>query len=81
LAALCVLGGGGSILMVPLLTYVGDLDAGQATATSLLVVGATSATRAISHARAVRWGVAAAECLMCIATSVGCKRFELYPRR
>jgi uncharacterized membrane protein YfcA len=57
--ALGMLGGGGSILMVPLLTYVGGLDAKQAIATSLLVVGATSAIGAISHARAgrVRWGV------------------------
>ena len=58
--ALGMLGGGGSILMVPLLTYIGGLDAKQAIATSLLVVGATSAVGAIGHARAgrVRWGVA-----------------------
>lgn len=57
--ALGMLGGGGSILMVPLLTYVGGLDAKQAIATSLLVVGVTSAIGAIGHARAgrVRWGV------------------------
>jgi uncharacterized protein len=57
--ALGMLGGGGSILMVPLLTYVGGLDAKQAIATSLLVVGATSAVGVIGHARAgrVRWGV------------------------
>jgi uncharacterized protein len=54
-----MLGGGGSILMVPVLTYIGGLDAKQAIATSLLVVGATSAIGAIGHARAgrVRWGV------------------------
>lgn len=57
--ALGMLGGGGSILMVPLLTYIGGLDPKQAIATSLLVVGATSAVGAIGHARAgrVRWGV------------------------
>jgi uncharacterized protein len=57
--ALGMLGGGGSILMVPLLTYVGGLDAKQAIATSLVVVSATSAVGAIGHARAgrVRWGV------------------------
>jgi uncharacterized membrane protein YfcA len=57
--ALGMLGGGGSILMVPLLTYIGGLDAKQAIATSLLVVGATSAIGAIGHARAgrVRWRV------------------------
>jgi uncharacterized membrane protein YfcA len=55
--ALGMLGGGGSILMVPLLTYVGGLDPKQAIATSLLVVGATSAIGVIGHARAgrVRW--------------------------
>lgn len=55
-----VLGGGGSILTVPLLAYVAGMDAKQAIATSLLVVGTTSAVGAISHARAgrVRWRVA-----------------------
>ena len=57
--ALGMLGGGGSILMVPLLTYVGGVDAKQAIATSLLVVGVTSGISAIGHARAgrVRWDV------------------------
>ena len=52
-----LLGGGGSILMVPLLAYVAGTDAKQAIATSLLVVGATSTIGAISHARAgrVQW--------------------------
>ncbi|MDH6247606.1 sulfite exporter TauE/SafE family protein [Mycobacterium sp. OTB74] len=54
-----VLGGGGSILMVPLLAYVAGMDAKVAIATSLLVVGTTSAVGAISHARAgrVQWRV------------------------
>jgi uncharacterized membrane protein YfcA len=47
-----LLGGGGSILTVPLLAYVAGMDAKQAIATSLLVVGVTSAVGAISHARA-----------------------------
>jgi uncharacterized membrane protein YfcA len=52
-----MLGGGGSILTVPLLVYVAGLDAKAAIATSLLVVGVTSAVGAVSHARAgrVRW--------------------------
>src|SRR6476620_10160501 len=55
--ALGLLGGGGSILTVPLLAYVAGMDAHQAIATSLLVVGVTSAIGAISHARAgrVQW--------------------------
>src|SRR6202165_1319131 len=55
--SLGLLGGGGSILTVPLLAYVAGLDAKHAIATSLLVVSVTSAVRAISHARAgrVQW--------------------------
>lgn len=52
-----MLGGGGSILTVPLLAYVTGMDAKQAVTTSLLVVGVTSAVSAVSHARAgrVQW--------------------------
>jgi uncharacterized membrane protein YfcA len=55
--SLGVLGGGGSILTVPILVYVAGMDAKTAIATSLLVVGVTSAAGAVSHARAgrVRW--------------------------
>lgn len=55
--SLGLLGGGGSILTVPLLAYVAGMDAKEAIATSLLVVGVTSAVGAISHARAgrVQW--------------------------
>jgi uncharacterized membrane protein YfcA len=55
--SLGLLGGGGSILAVPLLVYVAGLPAKEAIATSLLVVGATSAVGVIAHARAgrVRW--------------------------
>jgi uncharacterized protein len=60
--SLGLLGGGGSILTVPLLAYVAGLDAKQAIATSLLVVGVTSAVAAVTHATAgrVRWRVAVA---------------------
>ncbi|MBP2451293.1 sulfite exporter TauE/SafE family protein [Mycolicibacterium lutetiense] len=55
--SLGLLGGGGSILTVPLLAYVAGMEAKQAIATSLVVVGVTSTVSAISHARAgrVRW--------------------------
>jgi uncharacterized protein len=55
--SLGVLGGGGSILTVPILVYVAGMDAKAAIATSLLVVGVTSAAGALSHAREgrVRW--------------------------
>lgn len=55
--ALGALGGGGSILTVPILVYVAGLEPKQAITTSLLVVGATSAAGAITHARAgrIRW--------------------------
>ncbi|HOB48518.1 MAG TPA: sulfite exporter TauE/SafE family protein [Mycobacterium sp.] len=59
--SLGLLGGGGSILTVPLLTYVAGVDAQHAIATSLLVVGVTSAVAAVTHARSgrVRWKLAA----------------------
>lgn len=52
-----LLGGGGSILAVPLLVYVAGLDSKEAIATSLLVVGVTSLFALLPHARAgrVRW--------------------------
>jgi uncharacterized membrane protein YfcA/glyoxylase-like metal-dependent hydrolase (beta-lactamase superfamily II)/rhodanese-related sulfurtransferase len=55
--SLGLLGGGGSILAVPLLVYVAGLGAHQAVATSLFVVGVTSAVGLVPHARAgrVRW--------------------------
>ncbi|HEY5959534.1 MAG TPA: sulfite exporter TauE/SafE family protein, partial [Polyangiaceae bacterium] len=55
--ALGTLGGGGSVLAVPLLIYVAGLPDKTAIATSLLVVAATSAVAALVHARAgnVRW--------------------------
>lgn len=55
--SLGLLGGGGSILAVPLLVYVADLPAREAIATSLLVVGVTSLVGVLPHARVhrVRW--------------------------
>lgn len=46
------LGGGGSILTVPLLVYVFGLDPKAAIASSLLVVGAASTAGALHHWRA-----------------------------
>lgn len=55
--SLGLLGGGGSILTVPILVYVAGQDAKTAIATSLLVVGVTSAAGVLAHVRAghVRW--------------------------
>ena len=55
--SLGLLGGGGSILVVPLLTYIGGLDPKEAIATSLFVVGATSLVSLFGHARKgnVQW--------------------------
>lgn len=55
--SLGLLGGGGSILTVPLLVYVAGMGAKEAIAASLVVVGVTAATSVVGHARAgrVRW--------------------------
>jgi uncharacterized membrane protein YfcA len=52
-----LLGGGGSILTVPVLVYLLDVPPKQAIATSLVVVGGTAAVAAIQHARGgrVQW--------------------------
>ncbi|WP_247827254.1 sulfite exporter TauE/SafE family protein [Arthrobacter antioxidans] len=52
--SLGVLGGGGSILTVPILVYVAGFEAKEAIAASLFVVGVTSAVSVISHARSGR---------------------------
>lgn len=59
--SLGLLGGGGSMLTVPILLYAFDLPPRVAITTSLLVVGATSVAALIPHARAgrVRWSVGA----------------------
>lgn len=55
--ALGTLGGGGSILTVPILVYAAGLGAKEAIAASLFVVGVTSLAGVVSHARGgrVRW--------------------------
>ncbi|GAA3880480.1 hypothetical protein GCM10023084_36790 [Streptomyces lacrimifluminis] len=55
--SLGILGGGGSILTVPVLIYLAGMETKEAIATSLFVVGVTSAAGVVSHARAgrVRW--------------------------
>ena len=52
-----LLGGGGSILTVPILIYLAGLEAHEAISTSLLVVAVTSLASLLPHARAgrVRW--------------------------
>jgi len=52
--SLGVLGGGGSILTVPILVYVAGFEAKEAIAASLFVVGVTSAVSVFSHARSGR---------------------------
>jgi uncharacterized membrane protein YfcA len=52
--SLGLLGGGGSILMVPILVYVVGLEPEPAIATSLFVVGVTSLSAMAAHARAGR---------------------------
>lgn len=55
--SLGLLGGGGSILTVPILTYVAGMNPKEAIAASLFVVGVTSAISAATHARKgrVKW--------------------------
>ena len=59
--SLGLLGGGGSILAVPVLAYVAKLPAKEAIATSLLVVAATALFALIPHARRgnVKWRIGA----------------------
>ncbi len=56
-----LLGGGGSILTVPILIFLAGLDTRESIATSLLVVSLTSAFALFRHARAgrVRWAIGA----------------------
>lgn len=55
--SLGLLGGGGSILTLPILTYAIGMETKEAIAASLFVVGVTSASSVIAHARAgrIRW--------------------------
>ncbi len=52
--SLGMIGGGGSILTVPILVFIMGQDAHMATATSLAIVGATSAVGSVPHWRAGR---------------------------
>jgi uncharacterized membrane protein YfcA len=56
-SVLGLLGGGGSILTVPILAYVAGMPAGEAIASSLVVVGLTSVVGAANHAKrgGVEW--------------------------
>jgi uncharacterized membrane protein YfcA len=60
--SLGLVGGGGSILAVPVLVYVLGEPVKAATTESLLIVGATALLGALDHARAgrVRWRIALA---------------------
>ena len=53
-ALLGLVGGGGSILTVPVLVYILDIGVHQATTTSLVIVGATALFGAVPHFRAGR---------------------------
>lgn len=55
--SLGLLGGGGTILAVPLLTYVAGFPAHEAIASSMFIIGITSAVSVIPHARRgnVQW--------------------------
>ena len=57
--SLGLLGGGGSILTLPILTYAVGMETREAIAASLFIVAVTSATGAIAHARAgrIRWRI------------------------
>ncbi len=68
--SLGLLGGGGSILTVPILVYAAGLDPKDGIATSLLVVGATSVSAMLFHARSgrVAWRVGS---LFGVASMIG----------
>jgi hypothetical protein len=50
-ASLGALGGGGSILTLPILVYVAGIEVRQAVAISMVVVGGASLSAAVAHAR------------------------------
>jgi uncharacterized membrane protein YfcA len=69
--SLGALGGGGSILTVPVLVYALGQSTGAATTGSLVIVGITAIVAAVSHTRArhVRWGAGTAFGLAGVASS------------
>lgn len=78
--SLGLLGGGGSILTVPILTMAAGMETKAAIASSLFVVAVTSAAGAISHARAgrVRWRVGIIFGLAGMAGAFGGGRIAAY---
>lgn len=71
--SLGALGGGGSILTVPVLVYALGQAPQEATTASLIVVGITAITAAVGHARAgrVKWRAAGIFGVLGVAASVG----------
>ncbi len=67
--SLSLIGGGGSILTVPILVYVIGLSAHEATTTSLIIVGVTALAGAAGHLRSGR--VAMPTALLFGAAGVG----------
>lgn len=66
------LGGGGSVLTVPVLVFVLGLSATEATSSSLIIVGVTAVFAGLGHARAgrVQWRTAAILTVSGVPTSV-----------
>lgn len=80
--ALGVVGGGGSILLVPVLVYLLGLPAAEATGTSLVVVFFTSLAALVPHARAghVRWALGFRFGIVSMATAwMGARVSRLLP--
>ncbi len=78
--SLGLLGGGGSILTVPILTMAAGMETKAAIASSLFVVAVTSAAGVISHARAgrVRWRIGITFGLAGMAGAFGGGRIAAY---
>jgi uncharacterized membrane protein YfcA len=57
--AMGLLGGGGTVLLLPLLVYAGGMETKEAIATSLVVVGLSAASATVQHAREgrVEWKI------------------------
>ena len=53
-AIMGLLGGGGTVVLLPLLVYVAEMGTHQAIATSLVVVGCAAASGALQHGLAGR---------------------------
>ncbi|MEO3939405.1 sulfite exporter TauE/SafE family protein [Dermatophilaceae bacterium Soc4.6] len=71
--SLGALGGGGSILTVPVLVYALGQPPQEATTASLIIVGITAITATVGHARAgrVQWRAAGIFGVLGVAASVG----------